>query len=65
MLQAQQSPTTGKFPLTQCNNRSSFFVPEAPDKKKDEDADTASFVFKPHMELNSLYLPSAANKVMC
>ncbi|KAJ8621144.1 hypothetical protein MRB53_029673 [Persea americana] len=59
---AQQSPTTGKFPLTQCNNRSSFFVPEAPDKKKDEDADTASFVFKPHMELNSLYLPSAANK---
>ncbi|XP_058113083.1 probable WRKY transcription factor 2 [Magnolia sinica] len=63
---AQPSPTTGKIPFAQCNDRSSMPMSAAPGKNKDhplEDADTASFVFKPHVESSSSYFLNATNKV--
>nr|URH10332.1 WRKY24 [Phoebe bournei] len=63
---AQLSPTTGKFPIAQCNNRSSMQISASPDKDKDllfKDSDSESFVFKHHVEMSSSYFPSVANKV--
>nr|WJJ45910.1 WRKY62 [Persea americana] len=63
----QPSPTTGKFPFVQCNSRSSMSISAVPDKDKDhmtKDADSESFVFKPHVETSSSYFQSVANKVM-
>eukprot|EP00268_Persea_americana_P056716 TRINITY_DN6728_c0_g1_i1.p1 TRINITY_DN6728_c0_g1~~TRINITY_DN6728_c0_g1_i1.p1 ORF type:complete len:741 (-),score=186.62 TRINITY_DN6728_c0_g1_i1:224-2446(-) len=62
----QPSPTTGKFPFVQCNSRSSMSISAVPDKDKDhmtKDADSESFVFKPHVETSSSYFQSVANKV--
>lgn len=65
LLQAQPSPTTGKFPfIPNGNGRSSTFMSEAPDKSKDnifEDINT-SFAFKPVAESGSFSL-GATNKV--
>eukprot|EP00262_Sarcandra_glabra_P012857 TRINITY_DN3402_c0_g1_i1.p1 TRINITY_DN3402_c0_g1~~TRINITY_DN3402_c0_g1_i1.p1 ORF type:complete len:740 (-),score=120.53 TRINITY_DN3402_c0_g1_i1:90-2309(-) len=63
---AQQSPTTGKFPFAPNNNKSLMSTSATVDKNDDhmlEDVDTASFVFKPHIESRSSYFPTAANKV--
>ncbi|KAJ8620307.1 hypothetical protein MRB53_028836 [Persea americana] len=63
---AQLSPTTGKFPIAQCNNRSSMQISASPDKDKVllfKDSDSESFVFKHHVEMSSSYFPSVVNKV--
>lgn len=42
-------------------------ISAVPDKDKDhmtKDADSESFVFKPHVETSSSYFQSVANKVM-
>lgn len=61
----QPSPTTGKFPFASGGNgRSSIFMMEGPDKRKDDFFDninTSSFAFKPAAESSpSLFLGGGA-----
>lgn len=65
ILQAQPSPTTGKFALEQLGNTSGGSVSAATDKSRyNSAADVASesFVFKPRGELSS-YISNAKNNV--
>lgn len=67
LLQAQPSPTTGKFSfLPNGNDRSSTLTSEVLDKNKDnffEDIGASSFAFKPIVESNPSFFLGATNRV--
>lgn len=68
-LQAQPSPTTGKFPFgTSGNSQGSMMIKEVSGSSKDnlfEDVTTSSFAFKPDPDLRSATFTGAgaASKV--